>query len=52
MSVLIDFFVCVFNALKTSQGFAEMNVESPLVSTNLIDIINDSPLCFQGNLLV
>ncbi len=37
VSVLIDFFVNVFNALKTSQGFAEMNVESPLVSTNQLN---------------
>ena len=43
MSVLIDFFVCVFNELKTSQGFAEMNVEIPLVSTNQLN-----PLQFAG----
>ena len=43
LSVLIDFFAIVFNALKTSQGFAEMNAEIPLVSTNQVN-----PLYFVG----
>ena len=31
--VQIDYFINVFNDLKTFQGFAEINAEIPLVST-------------------